>query len=96
MYHIDTSTFIKHYYPQNHTQMQQVVFSIKEDILWDHILNNINQNKDKHRPRFLNDMEKAFIESELKLQEAIYKLDYLQNNYKQNLIFKLTLVVTQA
>jgi hypothetical protein len=41
-------------------------------------------------------MEKAFIESELKLQEAIYKLDYLQNNYKQNLIFKLTLVVTQA
>ncbi|KUL81629.1 hypothetical protein ZTR_10596 [Talaromyces verruculosus] len=71
MYHADTSTFVKHYCPRNHTQMQQVVFGMEEDVLWDHALNGMNRNKDKRRPRFLDDTEKAFVESEPELQEAI-------------------------
>ncbi|KUL83660.1 hypothetical protein ZTR_11050 [Talaromyces verruculosus] len=96
MYHADTSTFVKHYCPRNHTQMQQVVYGMEEDVLWDHALNGMNRNKDKRRPRFLDDTEKAFVESEPELQEAIRELDYLQDNYEQNPIPELASVVAQA
>jgi hypothetical protein len=77
MNHTDTSTFIKHYRPQDHTQIQQMIFSMEKDEIWDQALNNINQNKNKHHLRFLNNIEKAFIESKPELQKAIHKLDYL-------------------
>jgi hypothetical protein len=64
--------------------MQQVIFGMEEDEIWDRALNNMNRNKDKRRPRFLDDTEKAFVESEPELQEAIRELDYLQDIYEQN------------
>ncbi|EED24131.1 conserved hypothetical protein [Talaromyces stipitatus ATCC 10500] len=96
MNHADTSTFLKHYRTRNHTQMQQVVFGLEADQRWDRALNSFNRNKDKRCPRFLDDTEKAFVESELELQEVIRELELLQDNYEQNPVTELASELAQA
>ncbi|EED20923.1 C2H2 finger domain protein, putative [Talaromyces stipitatus ATCC 10500] len=96
MNHADTSTFLKHYRPRNHTQMQQVVFGLDADQPWDRALNSMNRNKDKRRPRFLDDTEKALVESDPELQAAIRELDSLQDDYERNPIPELASELAQA
>jgi hypothetical protein len=53
-------------------------------------------NKDKRHPRFLDDTEKAFVESDPELQEAIRELDFLQDKYERNPIPELASELAQA
>ncbi|EED18141.1 hypothetical protein TSTA_119050 [Talaromyces stipitatus ATCC 10500] len=44
---------------------------------------------DKCRPRFLDDIERAFVKGEPKFQEAISELELLQDNYERNQVTEL-------
>lgn len=69
--HATTSTFLKYYRPRHHTQMQQVVLGLDPDEVIDRALTSIRRYADKRRPRYLDDTQKALVEDDPELQNAI-------------------------
>jgi hypothetical protein len=71
MAHASSRTFIKHYRPRRHAEMQEIVCGLNPAEEFSRAVKRMSRWIDTRRPRYLTDAEKASVEKDPELQSAI-------------------------
>jgi hypothetical protein len=71
MAHASSRTFIKHYRPRRHAEMQEIVCGLNPVEEFSRAVKRMSRWIDTRRPRYLTDAEKASVEKDPELQSAI-------------------------
>ncbi|KAF4263839.1 hypothetical protein CNMCM8812_003855 [Aspergillus fumigatus] len=71
MAHASSRTFIKHYQPRRHAEIQEIVCGLNPAEEFSRAVKRMSRWIDTRRPRYLTDAEKASVEKDPELQSAI-------------------------
>ncbi|PGH15999.1 hypothetical protein AJ80_05342 [Polytolypa hystricis UAMH7299] len=81
MNHANSSTFLKYYRIRRHAGLQEVMCGLDPDKEFDRALTSASRWRDRRRPRYLTDAEKASVEQNPELQAVISVRERLADLY---------------